>query len=167
MKKPKAFTKKIISYHEMVNYIQTKYKCDLDDYAAHKNGVKDTLHFNVDHQEKWELDHYPKLAEFRKNPVKNYGMNKEGMDFYETPEGMRWFDEIRNAYQNASDGKCKELPFWCFWHFMIDIFDISNGSTRQINWVELIELCDEDWQKEICRIFAKEFGEEMEVDFSW
>ena len=157
-----------MDYHEMEHFIEDKYKCNLSDYSAHKNGIKSTTEFNCAHEEKWKLDNFPRFAEFRKNPVPNYGLNQEGMDFYKTPEGIKWFDSIRDAYRNAPDGKCKELPFLCFWHFMIDAFPIQNGVVCHINWQELKDSNIEDWQKEICGFFVAEFGsEDMEVEFSW
>lgn len=167
MKKPKARVVKSICYHEMVRYLEAKYKRDFSDYAAHRNGVKCTCQFNGNHQFQWENTHYPRLAEFRKHPIPNYGLSKEGLNFYNTPEGSRWFDEIRKAYDAAPDGKAKELPFWCFWHFMLGIFEISNGVTRSVNWAELAT-CGEEWQQEICKLFVKEFGKkDMKVQFCW
>jgi hypothetical protein len=161
-----------MDYHSMQEFIEEKYKCNLGDFSAHKHGLLKekygTSGYNVKHQFEWEATHYPRLAEFRKNPVPNYGMNQEGMDFYNTPEGYRWFDSIREAYNAAEDGKCKELPYENFWHFLLDKFDISNGVTCQINWVDLKDRCNNDWQREICDLFIKEFGEEdMDVEFSW
>lgn len=173
MKKPTAKVVEIMDWHSMEKFIEDKYDCILRDFAAHKHGVHKeecgTSSYNVKHRIKWEEKHFPKLIEYRKNPLPNYGLNKEGMDFYKSLEGRKWFTSIREAYEAADDGECKELPCWDFWgDCMIDMFGISNGTTTQINWVELKEECDEDWKKEICDLFIKEFGEEdMTVEFSW
>lgn len=168
MKKPKAKARTIMDWFAMEEFIQDKYKCDLDDYAAHKHGVKSIYPYNIAHEFKWKHEHYPRLVEFEKDPLPNYGLNKEGMDFSKTREGSLWFDGMRVAYNEAPDGQCKEIPFWCFWHFVLDITNLSNGTITNLNFADMKEEALEDWQKEICDLFVAEFGDEdMEVEFSW
>lgn len=172
MKKPTAKIVKIMDWHSMEKFIEKKYNCILRDFAAHKYGLHKekygTIGYNVKHQVKWEETHYPKLVELRKNPVPGYGLNQEGMDYYKTAEGHKWFTSIREAYEVAEDGKCKELPHEDFWHFLLNQFDIVNEITYKINWAELKDVCSDNWQKEICDLLIKEFGEnDMIIEFSW
>lgn len=167
MEKPITRIRAVMDYNDMVRYIEEKYNCRLRDYAAHKNGVKDTIRFNIDHSEKWKCSNFPRFAEFRKNPLPNNGLSKEGVEFYGTADGRRWFNEVDESYRAAADGECKELPYWDFWHHMTDSFEIHNGITCGINWVEFGD-CGEEWQQEICKLFVKEFGaEDMDVEFYW
>lgn len=167
IRKPKARVVRIWNYHDMEHYLEAKYKRNFGDYATHRHSVVSTSSHNVHHRMQWEETRYPRIAEFRKNPLPNSGINQEGLDFYKTPKGIRFEQDVRKAYSEAPDGEAKEIPFWCFWHFIVDSFEISNGVTRQVNWLSLAD-CGEEWQKEICMLFVKEFGDkDMEVEFSW
>ena len=110
MNKPTKTTKVSFDYHECVEYIQDKYKCDIRDYAGQFN--------NHD----------------RKDPL-----------------------------------TVELVPYWDFWHFVLDQTEIHNGCYFYFSkdWSEDAE----DWQKEIINMFFEEFGEEgeddMELWVSW
>ncbi len=64
----------------------------------------------------------------------------------------------------------KDRPYMDFWHFMIDKYfmEIYNGSLRQLNWQEVYDVTEEDWQREIVTYFIKEFGnQDFMVHIYW
>jgi hypothetical protein len=69
----------------------------------------------------------------------------------------------------GTDGKAS-APFQCFWHFIIEISNLSNGSFFYMNY-EWLDMAEEDWQKEILERYLSEFGEgkDREIKFyvSW
>lgn len=144
---------------EVCDYINDKYSFDLDEFQHFWFKIEDSTRLNIEHRESWENENYPLIKKFRENPLPNKLFNQEGFDYLSTKEGSRWRQEIREAYCNAPDGECKEYPFYSLWHWLLEIREIHNGSLITINWKELGEEAEEDWQKYICNIFVDEFGD--------
>ena len=174
MKKPKPITRTHMEWHSMQTYIEKKYGCDLCDFAAYKHNLTKekypygTISYNCNHEQQWKERNFPRLLELQKNPLPNYAFNQEGMDYYNSIEGYKWFTQIHESYEKAKDGKRKELPHHDFWNYLVDRFSISNGAVVTINWREFKSECKKEWQKEICDLFIREFGDkDMDIEFSW
>jgi len=99
MEKPKQKTRPALyDWHEMVDYVEKKYKINVRDYAG--------------------------------------------------------------KYKNALPG-WEDTEYQDYWHFMLTIWDeVSNGGEESINFSNLLEMCEHEWQKEITRLFLAEFGDE-------
>lgn len=164
-------TKKDYQYHHMIDYIEAKYNIDTGCYANSKFKVKCMFSWNTKHQFKWENKNFPLMEEFRKNPAPGWGVSEEGRKFLDSKEGRDFSDKMRKAYEDAPDGKCKEIPYWNFWHFMIEEYwhgDISNDCIKYINWKDVRDVAKEEWQKELTDLFVKEFGDKTyKVEISW
>lgn len=159
-------------YAHFVDLIETKYDLNLRDYGASKHKVRSSSGWNVDHEMKWEDKHFPIPDEYLKPPFpKGYRVNQAGIDWFRTREGKEFEEKRNKAYRAAPDGKCKEIPYWDFWHFMLDKYfhgDISNDCIRHVNWQEVREEAREEWQQEIADLFVKEFGDkDYRVEISW
>lgn len=167
IQKPQPKTQSYYYWEELKDFIQDKYDVNLYDYAAKSYGVKNSIHFNVEHRHKWEIDNFPQIVNWEKEPLKNYRFNKEGFDFSNSPDGRKFWDDVNNKYYEASDGKVKEIPYYNFWHELIEVFDITNGRDEFISFSELKTMVA-DWAKPICDLFITEFGEEyLTVKFNW
>lgn len=167
-------------YAHMIDYIEAKYQLDTRTYSEHKFKVKNMFSWNVKHLFEWENKNFPCMAEFRKNPVKGYGMNQAGLDFLDSKEGRDFVDQMHIVYREAPDGKCKEIPYWDFWHFMLEEYfhddptdfvlnlAVTNDCIRYVNWKEVREVAKEEWQQELADLFVKEFGDKTyKVEISW
>lgn len=160
-------------YAEMEDFIEVKYGIELRDYHDYKFSDllrgKSMFEYNHKLQTKWEEKHFPIINEYRKNPLPDYSLNQKGMDFYNTMEGHQLFEKMHTEYEKAPDGKCKEIPYMDFWHFMLDYFgDVHNDSLHTVNWKDVYDCAKTDWQKEIAQLFVKEFGDkDYEVWISW
>lgn len=142
MAKPSQKQRSYYDWDEIEKYIKDELKINIRDYAAHKNGIVNRYEFNRQHRRSWQERHYPDKA----------------------------FTDIAEQYHYASapDGSCLELPFWDFWDFLCDTFEMHNGEIFDIHWQELKEHANcKDWQKEIVDILIREFGDEMTIQFSW
>jgi hypothetical protein len=53
-------------------------------------------------------------------------------------------------------------PYCDFWHFMLDYFndDFSKGKPLHLNWSDVKDCADEEWQKEIAQLYIDEFGDQ-------
>jgi len=69
----------------------------------------------------------------------------------------------------GTDGKA-DAPFQCFWHFILEVSNLSDGSFfysyfyMNNDWLDMAE---EEWQKEILEQYLSEFGEgkDSEIKF--
>lgn len=152
---------------KMITFIQTKYNIDIRDYATKKfNIVGSSTHYNCEHENKWKLNHYPILETFRDTPEAAF--NETGNKFYNSKEGKEFFNKMQIEYDNAPDGKCKEIPYWDWWHKFIDVYDFRNDCKITINFKHLLDRCGTNWQKEITQLFIDEYGtKDIEVEISW
>ena len=153
---------------QSIDYIEHKYDIETRDYAAKKHGVLSSSKFNVDNQLKWEEANYPIPEEYTTNPLDRCRFNQKGMDWYNTPEGDKFFRNLRNDYEKSPEGKCKEIPYWDWWHLFCDTYEFRNDSWIVINWRDLYDACEYDWQREITALFVKEFGKrDIKIEISW
>jgi len=107
MEKPikKYPVSKMYDYHEVINYIEKKYKIDTRDYA------KSHTQFG-----EWcDSKGYGKTDPIGKNRG-NYNI---------------WFIEYQ---KETDDGVIIERPYQDFWHWVIEDCDISNGSSMFMNY---------------------------------
>lgn len=160
----KAKTKK--NYCRSINFIEHKYGIDVHDYAA-KPG-KSSTSFNCDHEEKWKEKLAPIPTEYLTDPLPNYRFNQKGMDWYKTPEGDAFFRKRDEAYRAAADGKALEIPYQNWHHLVCHVYQFYNDSWTKINWQNIYDSCEHDWQREITTLFIKEFGKrDILMEFSW
>lgn len=81
------------------------------DYAADKFKLpKGSISYNCDRQRKWEIANYPILSTFRDSP--RAAFNEVGNKFYATPEGEKFFEDMRQHWKTALDGECLNYPYW-------------------------------------------------------
>ena len=90
-----------------------------------------------------------------------YGLQKyEYYDYHEMVniiEAKYGFD-VRNYHKF----KNLENEYMDYWHFILDnYFDscITNGQLVSINWKDVYDVTEKEWQKEITDCFRKEFGD--------
>lgn len=83
-------------------------------------------------------------------------------------------DYIKKKYKKdihdwAAHCKYPEKPYQNFWHFIYDICEVGgNGCYLNIPFYQLLDNeTTEDWQKEIIRIFMKEFESDEGVYRFW
>ena len=79
--------------------------------------------------------------------------------------------DIDNFANKKYTGKPNDPPFQCFWHFVIDKTNCSNGTTFPMSNEWLKESKPNDWQKTVIEYFLSEFGKgknrEIEFYVSW
>jgi hypothetical protein len=153
---------------QSITYIEHKYDIETRDYAATKNGIKDSISFNCKHEAEWKDKFAPIPKKYTTKPLKGYILNAKGLEWSKTPEGQDFDRKCNEAYRNAPDGKCKEIPYWDWWHHFCDCYDFTNDCSITINWKDVYEQCTEDWQREITQLFIDEFGKrDIGVRISW
>jgi hypothetical protein len=153
---------------QSIDYIEHKYKIQTRDYGATKAGILDSISFNCDHEEKWKNAFAPIPEEYLTDPLPDYRLNQKGMDFCNTPEGREFFRKRDDAYENAPDGEAKEIPYLDWWHFFCDLYTFTNDCWIVINWQYVYDNCNEDWQREITKLFVDEFGKrDIKIEISW
>ena len=153
---------------QSITYIEHKYDIETRDYAAKKHGVKGSISFNCDHQEKWKENFAPIPKEYITDPLPQCRFNQKGKDWYDTLEGRDFFRNRDDAYRIAPDGKSKEIPYWDWWHMFVDIYEFHNDCWIVINWKDVYDCCKYDWQREITQLFIDEFGKkDIKVQISW
>ncbi len=153
---------------QSISYIEHKYDIETRDYAATKNGIKDSFEYNINHEEKWKNKFAPIPKKYTTKPPKGYQFNSKGMEWYKTREAQDFLDKRTEAYRKAPDGKCKEIPYWDWWHHFCNCYDFTNDCSITINWKDVYDQCTEDWQREITQLFIDEFGKrDIKVEISW
>lgn len=83
---PKAKIKKNLI--QSIDYIEHKYGIQTRDYGATKAGIKDSIKFNVDHQEAWKE---------RFAPIPVFDLRSED------PVSLKTWNELRAAQNKAQD----------------------------------------------------------------
>jgi hypothetical protein len=162
----KAKTKK--NYIRSHNFIEHKYDLNIDDYAAKSHGQLTSTSFNCDHEEKWKEKLAPIPTKYLTDPLPNCRFNQKGMDWYDTPAGRDFFRKRDEAYYAAHDGKAQEIPYQNWHHLFCDVYQFHNDSWIKVNWQNVYDSCEHDWQRDITRLFIKEFGKkDILMEFSW
>lgn len=153
---------------QSIDYIEHKYNIETRDYAAKQHGVRSSSYFNCAHKEKWKENFSPIPQEYITDPLPKSRFNQKGRDWSYSKEGNEFFNKRDNAYANAPDGKCKEIPYLDWWHLFCDIYEFRNDSWIIINWKDVYDRCTEDWQREITQLFINEFGKrDIKIQISW
>lgn len=170
-------SKSYYDYFEMVGLVESKYGFKIRSYHDYKfkseiasSGCSSASGYNNKHWMSWGEFRHPILKEYREAPLPGFGMNKAGMDFYNSADGKRWFTQLRADYHNAEDGECKELPYWDFWHFLSDdcLDELYNGDIIEINWSDIKTMAKFPWHHEIVDCFIAEYGDkEYSVQLEW
>jgi hypothetical protein len=161
---PKAKVKKNLI--QSISYIEHKYDIETRDYAAPKK--ESSTGCNVKREFAWKDKFAPIPKKYTTKPLKGYQFNAKGMEWYKTREAQDFFDKRNKAYENAPDGKAKEIPYLDWWHHFCDCYDFTNDCSITINWKDVYEQCTEDWQREITQLFIDEFGKrDIKVEISW
>ena len=153
IKEPKATTKKIFNYLEMVDYINEKFNVNIDDFA----GL-----YNLPDNKKapdWFL-------EWTK---KNHGVkDMDELCIMQKNDNQRYV-KLHTEYNKNHEQN--EPPYQNFWHFVLDnVFggEIPNGSIEDVNFDDFKVHATEDWQRKILDMFIQEFGQDtITVEFSW
>lgn len=123
---------------------------------------------NIKHQQNWEKDHYPLIKKFMENPKEGYSFSQEGIDYSNTADGSKFFMDVHYAYTTDSDGQCKEIPYWDWWHLFTECYEFNNDSKITINFGYIMTRSFCIWQKEITQMFIDEYGtKDIEVEISW
>lgn len=153
---------------QSIDYIEHKYDIETRDYAAKKHGVKSSIHENCTREENWKNERFPFLNEYITDPLPQYRFNQKGMDWYNTQEGQDFCRKRDKAWRESPDGECKNIPYWDWWHLFCDTYEFRNDSWIVINWQDLYDACEHDWQREITALFVKEFGKrDIKIEISW
>ena len=99
-----------------------------------------------------------------------YGLQKyEYSDYFE----MVNIVETKYGFEVRDYHKFKNLEneYFDYWHFLLDnYFDgcVENAHLTSINWKEVYDVAEEEWQKEITDCFLKEFGDhDYDILISW
>jgi len=141
MKKPEKHTVEFYDYSEIRDYVENKYSIKTRDYAR-----------------KWEY-----VSEWHK---------KKGHVGKLDPEGKKirdshiWFKE----YQEDPEGEAKEPPYLDFWHWIIEVYEISRDGTIEFAPGELLDENGEDlpnFVKHILTLFRDEFGDSFMIQTDW
>lgn len=147
MKKPKQQIIKIYNYSTCKDYIEKKYKIDVDDYTGvfTNNAYSDRyekvrISLNIDNSDLEE------------------DLSKADMN---DPEVKRKLENRRKLNIEVE----KISPEYCsFWHWILDSHEVHNGSTIYLS----SDMADDGtWQKEILDLFIKEFGDDKEYLVQW
>jgi|GEM_PF-2422786 len=94
----------------------------------------------------------------------------ERLDYSECEEYIAWklgIKNLRNVAGKSYDPKSPDYkkPYQDFWHFIVNYYDVHNGSTFTI-FSEMLENA-KDWQKTIIQAFIDEFGDNAEYWVEW
>lgn len=154
---------------QSISYIEHKYNIETRDYGATKLGVSDSFTYNEKLRQKWLKTHFPFPKKYTTPPlVKGFVVNKKGLDWLKTQKGTAFDLERNKAYSDAPDGECKEIPYLDWWHLFCSIYDFTNDCKIVINYQDILDSCDHDWQREITQLFVNEFGKkDIVVEISW
>ena len=84
-------------------------------------------------------------------------------------------DPVEKAAMTAASAVLKEhydkTPYQDFWHFQIELFNnFHNDSYQTLNLLYQLEACEEEWQREIAKLWLDEYGEFMDEEgdvFLW
>ncbi len=146
--KPKI--KEVYEYCEMEKYINEKYNVYIDDFAG-----------------KFHLPGNKKAPDwFFEWTKKNHGIKTKKELGQLQIDNNKLYKSLHDEYMN--NHQKNEPPYQNFWHFMGDTFEINNNSSLSINFSDLKELADEDWQKQIIDMFIAEVGDKtINVEFNW
>lgn len=144
MDKPSAQTvvSEQFDYHEMIEYIEEKYKIDVRDYAGKFKG-------------KHDYEHWLKS--------KNYKTAKD------VPEQQEQYVEF---VKDVVEGRWKEPEYLDFWHYMLETWfnDVHNGCEQYVNWSEVREYAEQKgttWVVEIASKLEEEFPGDLTVWIEW
>jgi hypothetical protein len=147
MKKPELRTREFYDYLEIRDYIQEKYNIDERDYKRKFIAEEERI-------KRW----------------KEYLILEFGKTYEELLKELGHINDLWATTYNCKEPEIN-IPYCDYWHFLLSkIFydDIENGCYRIINWSEVLEVCKEDWQREITNLYIKEFGkEDMEIYIWW
>jgi hypothetical protein len=169
-------TDEIYDYRQMVRPLEEKYGINTDHYVTddekarlEAKGWKTIFEFNAHHRTEWEHARYPQIIEMEKNPVKGYRFHKAGRLFLESPEGIKFWNDLRHEYEKDPDDKARETPYRCLWDFMSDFFNAQNGTLRTFSWLDVVDAAEsQPWVQDIAELFIKEYGtDEYTVIISW
>ncbi len=143
MKKPTLQTRKSMDYHTCAEFIDEKYNCDIDDYKGlfGKGG--------------WHERHNYKIYENETGDMCPFAGNWTTAQYNENKELISAWQEREKAWLKPRHEKDPEPEFLCFWHWIVDSYQISNGT--YFTFIE-DEPPRKDWQKEIFMRFIEEFG---------
>lgn len=130
----------IYDYHEVIGFIESKYKIRVRDFAG------STGHFN-----KWATK-------------KGYkGKDSAGKDM---GSSQIWFAE----YQKDPEGAAKRPPYQDFWHWVLKQVEVRRGSDGMLEvgeWLDDDELEKPEFVVTILQYLKSEFGDEIECSFDW
>jgi hypothetical protein len=162
----KAKTKK--NYIRSLNFIKHKYDINIYDYAAKKHNQLTSTSFNCEHSEAWKEKFAPIPKKYLTDPLPNCRFNQKGRDWYDTPAGREFFRKRDAAYRAAPDGEALEIPYQNWHHLICDVYQFGNGCWIMVNWGNVYECCQHDWQRDITQLFINEFGKrDIKMEFSW
>lgn len=102
---------------------------------------------------------------------------KKKKEYYDYNECKDYIDEklgrdiddyaAKFVMKNNKPVKVNEhADFKCFWHWVVDRYNITNGCSFGFIESEL-EYIEEDWIKEIYAAFLEEFGKEIDFEVWW
>lgn len=135
----------------MCSYIDEKYKIDARDYAGH---------FGFD----WP-GYMVSLGATREDAERLYRTKPADA----TPEEQALLATTRAA----SDAHRDANPYQDFWHYQLEVFGedtFHNDSYQEYAIFRALEDAEEDWQKEIAKLWIDEWGEyadENGIVFVW
>jgi hypothetical protein len=140
-------TKKQMEYFDfddLQDQIEKKYNCDIRDFTGRwskKHGKKDVELDKI-------LDKYPTIN------FKEWGHKQ-----------FTLMDETELAFKAEYDALQETRPYQDYWHWFIEMNEISRGNIIKVNFQEDLEYtineCGEDsWQAKIAKMFVDEFGTE-------
>ena len=95
-------------------------------------------------------------------------------DYYDMKKYIETkYDVSLRDFENKWFGvESKDHPnydLWDYlWDYLCDRLDIFNGTLRTVNWQELKDEVEEDWQKTVLGYFVSEFGDtDYDILFCW
>lgn len=149
MKKPKLKHKSYLDYHECEEFINKKYKINIDDFDR-----------------KFDNDIHKRAMD-----VGNL-IDPSGEWAKISPRDATGIQKLACEESAKIHSEMDKIDFKCFWHWILDAKGIENGDSFCISEDDLDELTDkQEWIKTIIGYFLEEFGtgepKEAEFEVSW
>lgn len=104
--------------------------------------------------------------------IVTFGISKEdAIRLYRTSPDKMTPHEV-HIISECNNARCEyegDHPYLNYWHFMLDqLPDLENDIRMMINFQNILDAAEEDWQKEIAQMYVDEFGGgDQVVNVSW
>jgi hypothetical protein len=177
---PKQIKAPMLDYHDVIHFVEDKYKIETRDYANlfGKNGkvghfgkyqeiTGDKMPFgngaypdvSGKYQANWQEPGYEGWTVIRNGKKVKATKDEYDADF------KLIHDQFKRYQEWSKDNK--EPPYLDYWHWLLDhcFYEVSNPSSQYMNITEILkDKKTPSWVKEITQLIYDEFKDELDKD---